>query len=352
MTLLAITGWGAVHPDGVGAARVPVGPPVYPPPAVTTFADEPVPPGDHHVLTGFDFGGRTGGGHCHRATAMAVLACGEALRTAAIGPGADVAEHTGVVLGTTLGALPPPVDPRREPPRDRPRSAGPSMVRAAAMSLAAAHVATRCGLRGVNSTIATGPLAIVSALRYAQTTIASGHCDVMLAGAVEEFSADRAWWVHHRHHGAIGTGEGAAVFAVRADDVRLLRDADVLGIASGFASRPADALAACIRRVLEPAGAEPGDVAAIVAGDPGTGAAGEYPTAVAVLGRRPPRIDVSRWWGECDAAAGALGLAAFLARVRHGALPSGALGLVTAMSPDGGAGAVLVRAWAHTRSTA
>ncbi|WP_341720859.1 beta-ketoacyl synthase N-terminal-like domain-containing protein [Micromonospora sp. FIMYZ51] len=354
MTPLAIIGTGAVHPDGVGAALLPTtADPAgeLPGASVASFAGEPLPPAAHRFAADFDVRellGRKGTSFYDRATAMAVVACGEALRSAGIVGGPDGDARTGVVLGTTLGSFRSTSDYSRETlVQEKPYLVNPVLFPNTVMNCAAGQVAIRYRLRGVNSTVATGPLAMVSALRYAHTTIVRGAADVLLAGAVEEFSAHRAWWVHRRHGGP--TGEGAAVFAVRADAPGLDRDAEILGLATGFAPDPADALAACVRRVLAQAARSPAEVTAVILGD--CDATAEA-TAAVLLGHHPARIWAGHWWGECDAAAGALGLAVFLAQVRAGILPDGALGLLTATSPDGAAGATLVRGWARAADRA
>ncbi|MFV2101611.1 beta-ketoacyl synthase N-terminal-like domain-containing protein [Micromonospora sp. LOL_024] len=375
MTGVVITGWSTVSPAGVGraaladrlaaaAATVPAGAPAgagwpsEPSPAapvdVTALTDEPLPTASGHALVDFDVRahlGRKGTSFYDRATALAVVACGDALRDAAVQVDDGNRSRLGVVLGTSLGSFRSTSDYTRETlVQDKPYLVNPVLFPNTVMNCAAGQAAIRHGLRGVNATVATGPLAFLDALRYGTNAIARGYVDAMLVGAVEEFSPHRAWttWLTGQ---SVPTGEAAAVFLLaRADQPRWVgprREAEVLALATAYGpggGPAADrALTGCVRRAVRRAGIDPADVACVYTGEAGPEETDEFASACAALGHVPARMRVSRLFGRCDAATGGLALASFLAAPPDDA--DGRLALLTARSPDGGTAAAIVRGW-------
>lgn len=291
--------------------------------------DDPLPVGRVPMLTTFDIRahlGRKGTSFLDRATELAVVTAGAALRDAGVA-GDATRDRIGVVLGTTVGSLRATMDYSRETlVQDKPYLVNPVLFPNTVMNRAAGKVAIQFGLRGVNATVAGGPLALHQAFGYAATMLERGHADRILVGAVEEFSPHRAWSTHLASGGTLVAGEGAAVFLVDADP----GTPGVAGLATGFGWRDAalPALAGCVRRALASAGMRPGDVSIVAAGD-------DYEHVADALGHAPERFCLDAELGVCDAATGALTLAAVLTKP--------GVALLTARSADGGVGALLVR---------
>lgn len=383
MTGLVITGWSTVSPAGVGRAALAdrlagagavagpaaatgggvalAEPAAAAPAAVTTLTDEPLPAPDGHALVDFDVRahlGRKGTSSYDRATALAVVACGDALLDARVTVDEVNRARLGAVLGTSLGSFRSTSDFTRETlVQDKPYLVNPVLFPNTVMNCASGQAAIRYGLRGVNATVATGPLAFLDALRYGANAINRGYVDAMLVGAVEEFSPHRAWTTWLTGGPAMPTGEAAAVFLLtRADPPEWAgprREAEVLALATAYGpggGAAADrALTGCIRRALRGAGVDPADIGIVLTGESTSHDNGEYTPACAALGHKPARMRVSRLFGRCDAATGGLALATFLTAV--GPEPRPALALLTARSPDGGAAAAIVRGWAHAGSS-
>jgi len=352
MSRLTITGCGVVSAAGVGraalrdqlrdGARVPAV-------EIASRFAEPLPAETARAYADFDVRkelGRKGTSFYDRATAMAVVACGAALDDAAITVDDGNRGRIGLVLGTTLGSFKSTSDYSRDTlVQEKPYLVNPVLFPNSVMNCAAGQAAIRYGLRGVNSTVAGGALAFHHALRYAANALDRGYVDVMLVGAVEEFSPHRAWGTERAGarrsvSGAVGAaGEGAAVFVVEraAPACDTAAPAEILGTASGFGWGPAApaALEGCVRRVLADTATAPADVTLVATGEAGEDDRSEYDAAVAALGHRPPRYAVSELLGECDAATGALAVAALLG--------DAATILLTARTPDGGVGAALLR---------
>ncbi|MEH1123229.1 beta-ketoacyl synthase N-terminal-like domain-containing protein [Micromonospora sp. CPCC 206061] len=353
---LVISGWGAVSPDGIGVPALVDRHAAGTPPALTPAGDPPEPSG--YAYAGFDPRrelGRKGTSFYDRATALAAVACGEALRDSAL-PLTDDGDRSrvGLVLGTTLGSFKSTSDFTRETlVQDKPYLVNPVLFPNTVMNCAAGQAAIRHGLRGVNATIAGGPTAFLSALRYADNALTRGYADAILVGAVEEFSAHRAWTVHLTgpDGSSRAAGEGAAVFTIERSGVPRRgahHDAEVLAVATGFGPGPgggADALAACVRRVLARVRLPEGEPSLVVSGEWETGDRSEYDAVVSVLGRRPRRLLPKSLFGECDAAHGALGLAVLLGLHRAEPERDGTVTLLTARGGDGAAAAALVRGW-------
>jgi 3-oxoacyl-[acyl-carrier-protein] synthase II len=306
--------------------------------------DQPLPADHGYAVSDFDvraYLGRKGTSFYDRATGLAVVACAEAMRDT----GLDVAElagtRTGLVLGTTVGSLRSISDYSRETlVQEKPYLVNPVLFPNTVMNCAAGQAAIRLGLRGVNATIAGGELAFVQAMRYAGNALDRGYADVMLIGAVEEYSAHRAW-THHLagdRHPPVATGEGAGVLvAARADALPpgARHDGEILAVATAFGA--GDALAGCVTRVLRRAGIDGADVDLVLTGESTPDSAQEYGPARRALGHDVPRLLVKRELGACDAATGALAAVGFLAG------DTGGVALLTASTADGGVGAALVR---------
>jgi 3-oxoacyl-[acyl-carrier-protein] synthase II len=352
MSPVAVTGWSVLTSAGVGAAALAqrldaaqnadtadtpdAGP------RVDGLYPQPLPAPRAHALVDLDVRGhlgRKGTGFYDRATALAVIGCQEALREAALTVDEDNRHRIGVVLGTSLGSFKSTSDFSRETlVEEKPYLVNPALFPNTVMNCAAGQAAIRFGLRGVNATVAGGPLAFLTAVRYAAGAIGRGYADVMLTGAVEEYSPHRAWAVHLAGS-PVPAGEAAAVFVL--SGVGAGRPgAEILAVSSGYGE---DALAGAVRRALHRSGVEPAEVVTVATGETGPADRREYAPVVRALGHQPRRILVKPLFGECDAAGGAVALAVLLAMYRRGGLPSGAPSLITSRSPDGGVAAALIR---------
>jgi 3-oxoacyl-[acyl-carrier-protein] synthase II len=378
VTGLAVTGWEVLCPAGIGpralgaalageAAAQTAGPR-----RADRLYAEPMPPERAaHALVDFevrDHLERKGTAFLDRCTALALVACGRALADSGLTVDDGNRQRVGVVLGTTAGSFKSMSDYTRETLiEDRPYLVNPALFPNTVMNCAAGQTAIRFGLRGPNTTIAGGQLALLSVLRYAARALGgAGAADALLAGVVEELTPHTAWATHRTAAtpGSPGAGEGAAVFVVErvAEARRAGRsvDAELLAVTTGF--RPGggsgdgsgggagEALAACVRRALAAASIAPGEISAVVTGEPADAAEDRVESAAvtAALGGAPAEtIRVKRWLGEGQAASAGLGLAALLAFHRDDPGRDGRLSLITARTPEGALGAAVVRGWSR-----
>jgi 3-oxoacyl-[acyl-carrier-protein] synthase II len=357
---IAVTGWSTINSAGIGrdaltgrlAGVTLSGAPVDPGGDVAGLYEEPLPSPNGHALTGFDrraLLGRKGTGSYDRATALAVVCCQEALREAATTVDDTTRARIGVALGTSLGSFKSTSDFSRETLiQERPYLVNPLLFPNTVMNCAAGQVAIRFGLRAANATIAGGTLAFLNAVRYAGNAIERGYADVMLTGAVEEYSPHRAWASHLTGATAtVSAGEAAAVFVLAGPQAPAWagprRCARILAVATGYGpgDQTGDALVGCVERALARAGARADQVRAVLSGEADDTDNSEYGPVVRALGHEPERIMTKRLFGECDAASTAVSLAALLAA---GPIPGAGegLSLLTARGADGAGGAAIV----------
>lgn len=358
MTGLAITGWSALCGAGVGTAplievvRTGHGPVAAP---VGAWYDDVLPAGHAHAQPDFSVRerlGRKGTSLFDRWTGFAVVTCDLALRDGEIRLDRMRRDRMGVVLGTTAGGVKSTSDFSRETlVQEKPYLVPPSLFANTVMNCAAGQSAIWFGLHGVNATLAGGRLAFPQVLRYCAATLRQGRADLLLAGAVEEFTPHTAWLTHLHAPGAVA-GEGAAVFVLeRSAAARTAGrhiDAEILAVVTAHcpgdhsADAHTQALAACAGTALARAGIDAAqiDIAA-------TGGAGiETDAVIAALGRKPATIlSAGEWLGECQAAAAGLQLALVLALHRLDPAHDGAVSLLTAHTEDGGVAAWVVRGW-------
>lgn len=366
---LAITGWGVVSPIGIGAdefaagladgrdGRTDVG----------EMFDEPLPRSDAYAMTGFrarDHLGRKGTTFLDRSTALAMVACGQALTDADLTVDETNEERVGVALGTTAGSVRSTSDYSKATfVEDKPYLVNPLIFPNAVMNCAAGQSAIRYHLKGVNATLAGGQVAMLAGLRYARTLIGLGRVDTLLVGATEEFGPQVAWaneFVMRQHGGDLPAGEGAAVFVVEdAERVRAqgrVPDAEVLAVevATHLPEDENDpvpdfspTLAHCLTRALSRAGVAPDQVVAVAPAANGMAAKDTFEDAAitAVLGPDVRRLLVKERAGEALSASNALQLAALLAEHRGRPEHDGAVSVLTSHTPDGVVGAAVVRGW-------
>jgi 3-oxoacyl-[acyl-carrier-protein] synthase II len=333
VTAVTIAGWNALTATGAGAP-----------------SDGPLPPAASATIGAFDIRaelGRKGTSSFDRVTGLAVVCCRETLRASGMDSGGDRPERVGVALGTTVGSQRSTSDYTRETlVQDKPYLVNPMLFPNTVMNCAAGQIAIRFGLRGVNATIAGGPLAFLNSVRYAVNLIGRGYADVMLTGAAEEFSPHRAWAAHLTGASReVACGEAAAMFALRRAEEDDTRDDRILAVATAYGpgggEAADDALTGCVSRVVTRGGVTGADVGVVVTGESTDRARHEYGPTVRALGRKPRRMLPKTTFGECDAAAGAVALAALLAEGEPG------IGLLTGRGPDGAVGAALVRVGAR-----
>lgn len=138
--------------------------------------------------------GRKGTSFLDRATVLTLVACGDALRDAGLDLDAVDLARVGVVLGTTTGSLKSTMDYCCDTlTQERPYLVNPVLFPNTVMNCAAGQTAIWFGLRGLNATVAGGPVAFLHALRYATGALRRGYADMLLTGAVEEFTPHTAW---------------------------------------------------------------------------------------------------------------------------------------------------------------
>ncbi|MFI0192812.1 beta-ketoacyl synthase N-terminal-like domain-containing protein [Streptomyces sp. NPDC017082] len=309
--------------------------------------------------------GRKGLSRLTRTDQLVSVACAKALGEPAEEAGGIEPADTGIVLGTSVGSTRRVGDFIRDTfVEERPYFVNPSHFPGILMNSAAGRAAIRLGLTGVNATVSGGPLAGLHALRYARNALLAGHARRLLTGAFEELSPQRAWAWHRSAGLAAGVplGEGGAVHVLQTADASAQEPegsrplARLLACEVGFAD-PAQGLsgvsrrlADCVRTALARSGVAPHDVAVAVpgaAGRRGWARVEENALREVFAGPATPyRLAVQPVLGETDSAAGALHLAAVLARWQDGGPDTGRerAAVLTAVGPEGSVGcAVVVR---------
>jgi 3-oxoacyl-[acyl-carrier-protein] synthase II len=373
MNRLAITGWSVLSSAGIGpeslrSALERVAEGQHAGHLVEGLYSEPMPSPRAHVLVGFDVRerlGRKGTSSLDRRSALAMVACGQALEDSGLAIDDSNRQRVGIVLGTTMGGLKSMNDYTRDTlVEERPYLVNPIHFPNTVMNCAAGQAAIRFGLKGVNSTVAGGTLAFLNVLRYSANVLRCGYADTLLAGGVEEFTPHMAWATHlsEPEGTALPAGEGAAVFVLRRGEGGEACDAEVLAVASGFNPGGSSghafktALEACVRRALKNAGVHPRDlllVASCETGDEVKDRIEKSAIAAALDPVAVPCIAVKKILGECHAASGALQTAAVLALHRDRPEIDGRASLITGWSRDGGIAAAVLRGWcrasAHRR---
>src|SRR6185369_14219525 len=136
-----------------------------------------------------DLLGRKGTSSFDRRSALAVVACGQAIEASDIRVDDTNRRRIGIVLGTSLGSLKSMNDYTQETLRyDRPYLVEPLLFPNTVMNCAAGQAAIRYGLKGINATVAGCELAFLHALRYSRNAFRCEYADALLIGAVEEFT--------------------------------------------------------------------------------------------------------------------------------------------------------------------
>lgn len=366
MIPLAIGGWSVLSSAGIGRKslveplkRGQAGTRDYGR-KVDGLYQEPLPTATAHALVDFDVRqilGRKGTSALDRRSALAMVACGQALEDSGIHVDDSNKQRIGIVLGTTLGSLKSMNDYTRETlVEERPYLVNPLLFPNTVMNCAAGQAAIRYGLKGVNATLAGGDLAFMHVLRYSANLLRCSYADALLMGAVEEFTPHSAWATRlTKAAGAeLPAGEGAAVFVTHqnggGNDGKL--DGEILSVTTGFtpcsegSAGIARALEHAIRRTLADANISTADVTFIATAETGSAEEDcvEKQALTAIFGSQMPhRIAVKKLLGECHAATGALQLAALLTLHQENPDLDGRISLICSWMPDGGVGAAVLR---------
>lgn len=365
---LAVTGWGVLSSAGIGIdtlARA-LAEEAHPGREAQALYDDALPASRAHVLVELNVRemlGRKGTSSIDRRTAIALIACRDALADGGVQVDDASRHRIGITLGTRWGSLKAMSDYTKESLlEERPYLVEPARFPNTVMNCASGQAAIRYGLKGVNATIAGAEDAFLGVLEYASNALRCGYVDTMVAGAVEELTPHTAWASHlmNGNGSTIPAGEAAAVFvledAAGAHAAERRIDAEVLAVATGFApgGRSGDhvptALVSCVRRALKQAGVEPSQVSLASTSEAGHPEHDRFDAEAmaSVFGDRiPRRIAPKRRFGDCHAANGALQLAALLALHRSEPTWDGRLSLITAWSDDGGVGAAVVKGWSR-----
>jgi 3-oxoacyl-[acyl-carrier-protein] synthase II len=359
-----ISGWAAVSPwgrtgrdfaDGLSrglgtAAPLPVG-----------RADVPV--GEACLVPDFDIAtvlGKKGTRSMDRATAMAVAAIDELLG----GPNGQRlggrSEDIGLALGTSTGCVQSTMNFTRDSlTGQRPYLVDPAQFPTTVMNCAAGQSAIWHRLKGPNATVAGGRVTGLLTLQYALRLLRAGRAQALLCGAVEEFSAARAWLAWHARPDettAPVLGEGAAIWLIERPTSATAGSAEigraglteVAGLEFGFAADADEirgALADCLSRLLGAAAIEPGQISVVAeSGAPGADGESERAALADVLGGASPRVvNCAAMIGDCYAASAAFQVLAVLALADRGGLSPAWHAVVTSAEAGGAVGAALLR---------
>jgi 3-oxoacyl-[acyl-carrier-protein] synthase II len=361
-----ITAWSAISPFGIGAEIFAAG---IRGGRTTHAAIDPaawqVPDTSACLVPGFsvqELLGKKGTRALNRATGLAVATIGRLLSDMAdLALAEAVGEGTALALGTTSGSAQSMMDfTKASLTGERPYMVEPALVPNSVINVAAARCAIWHGLKGPNTTLATGRPSAISALSYARRLLATGRAERALAGAVEEYSNARAWLRYHSPRPGDGPlGEGCAIFLLEpaataarpplaelaATEFRVCGDGGAgPGTDQGMGQGVGQAVQDVVRAVLSQAGVAAGDVllACPSGADDPVGQAERAALAgivgEAALSRVPALTDLL---ADADAASSAFGIAAVLSVAATGA--AGRFALVTSADPEGAVGCALLR---------
>jgi 3-oxoacyl-(acyl-carrier-protein) synthase len=343
-----ITAWSAISPFGVGAAAFAAG--LREGRLTATAPDRAqwqVPDERACLVSGFDPRqalGRKGTRSMNRVTGLAVATVGDLLDK--LGEAEPDRDRTALVLGTTTGSLQSTMAfTRGSLTGERPYHVDAALIPYAVMNGAAAQCAIWHGLKGPNTTFASGrPTGLVS-LSYARRLLLTGRAATVLCGGAEEYSSARSRVDALSRAEPAVLGEGCAMFALtlapapghaRPETGAL---ASVVAVESRVCAggdwRPA--VQACVHRVLAAAGpSAAGDVgAAVPSGVPGEAGQAERGVLAEVFGGAVVR-PVTDLIGETHAASASFQIAAVLSLWAAGPAPAGPLAVLTSVDPGGG----------------
>ncbi|GAA0624833.1 beta-ketoacyl synthase N-terminal-like domain-containing protein [Kutzneria viridogrisea] len=359
---LVLSAWSAVSPFGVG--REPFREGLRSGRSGIAALDAEAFPGPYTTaglvpdFSAAKYLGRKGTRLMDRLTALAVTAVGGLVEQCRDDLSA-APERAGLVLGTGWASVQSIMDTTRDSVNgEKPYHVDPAKFPNTVMNKAAGQSAIWHTIKGPNTTISGDWLTGLLALSYATRLYRGGHCDLVLCGAVEEYSTQRAWLDWHSGEaggdGAAALGEGGAfVLLESAESARRSGRGPLVRLAgTGFRSCQdgagvRDTLETCVRGTLRRAGVSPEQVRLIAPADlPGPAGAAEDEALTVVFGADNAscrRIHCRAQLGDTTAAATVFQLAAALAEVERGAVhDTGEYALVTGIGRDGMVGCALL----------
>ena len=281
-----------------------------------------------------------------RFTQFTLMATAEALEQAGLSFSGELADRSGVVLGTSGGGLTTQDENYRAVYEEGKNRVHPFVIPKLMNNAAASHVSMEHNLRGPSFTVATACASSNHAMGQAYTMIRSGLADVMITGGSESmlcFGGVKAWEglrvmskdacrpFSATRNGMV-QGEGAGVFVFEDYERAKARGADVLAEVVGF-SMTSDAsdivmpskqgAARTIEGALRDARANPEDVGYINAHGTGTAANDktECAAVAAAFGAHADRLMISStksMHGHLIGGTGAVELLACIMALRDG----------------------------------
>lgn len=123
-----------------------------------------------------------------RTTKLILTASKLALDDARYTVGVENEDRTGLVVGTTTGSVWSISEFDKQALKEGLHSVNPALFPNTVMNAPASQAAIRFGIKGFNTTVATGFTAGLDALKYACDFVRLGRADAVLVGGVEELS--------------------------------------------------------------------------------------------------------------------------------------------------------------------
>lgn len=195
------------------------------------------------------FLGKKGLKYLDRTTRLVGSAASLALSSAALSH-ERVREHeVGLILGTTFGSMDSISRFDQEALKEGSRYVNPMAFPNTVMNSPAGHTAIRFGLTGINSTVSSGSVSSLQAIRCAVDYIRAGQAEILLAGGVEELcpamlmALDKMKLLSDRRETAVPfemdrtgflPGEGSALLVLETLEHAKLRKARIYGRLLGF----------------------------------------------------------------------------------------------------------------------
>ncbi|OYU37673.1 MAG: beta-ACP synthase [Pseudorhodobacter sp. PARRP1] len=184
-----------------------------------------------------------------RFTQFTLVAAAQAVAQAGLVFDGDLADDSGVVLGTAAGGVTTWDESYRAVYAEDKNRVHPFVVPKLMNSAAASHVAMRFGLRGASFSVSTACASSNHAMGLAFQAIRGGGASVMLTGGSESmlcFGGIKAWEglrvmsqtacrPFSANRSGMVQGEGAAVFVFEDYDHARARGAEILAEVAGFA---------------------------------------------------------------------------------------------------------------------
>lgn len=276
----------------------------------------------------------------------AVAAARQAVAEAGLHFDGELADTSGVIIGSAGGGLQTTDDTYREVYEGGKSRVHPFVVPRLMLNAASSHVAIGFGLRGPVFAVSSACSSSNHAIGQAFQMIRHGQARVMLAGGSDAmlcFGGIKAWEglrvmsptgcrPFSAGRDGMVMGEGAAVFVLEERDHAMARGADLLAEVAGFGMtsdaadmvQPSAAGAArAMRLALSDAVMMPDEVGYINAHGTGTAANDRAETAaiIDVFGAAPPPVSATKsMHGHLMGGAGAVELLACLMALRQGIL--------------------------------